>query len=549
MRLTCTVIIFFALTTNGLSAQTPASATLSVNRIKAQFNANGALFTDFQKGQFIAPYTPGQPEISLLRAAGLWIAGIDPAYNLKGAAQLYNAGGKADFIPGVLDNSGLPPAAGSLAGIYRVTAAEIAFHLADLADNGVIDDPQPGVFGWPARGNPYFAQYHNGEELPHSSRSLAGFFDSDHDGHYNPTHGDYPAIEVRGCPLQYVPAEMLWFVFHDSGFQHTETGMAPTQVEVQCQAFAFNCTEDNPLRDAVFLRYKMINFGQERLDSVYVGLFNDFDIGNPNDDFFGCDTTRSLVFSYNGDDFDEGAYGAGAPVLGVDLFRGPLDTLGQEITLKHVMPVDPATLTGPLAYYQLLSGSNTDGSPAPDKGILYPGNPNDPAAESEVSAGNTPGQRYVLSSFGPFRLLPGAVNEFIAGYFYTQQPGATPLQNVQAMYDRADVIQDYFDHCFTGSGQIACSLLVDASTLPAPAAGLKVFPNPASQSFAVESESAGITRVQLSDLAGRRLFSQYLAGVASRVNIPVAGLPDGIYLAEIWLGNGARAWEKIVVSR
>lgn len=548
MRLTILLPLFFILTVSDVTAQAPAAATLSINRVKVQFNANGALFTDFQKGQFIAPYTPGQPENSLLRAAGLWIAGLDPAYNLKGAAQLYNTDGKSDFFPGVLDDNGVTPVGGKLTGIYRVTAAEIATHRADFADNGVVDNPQPGVFGWPGRGNPYFSQYHNGEELPFSSRGLAGFYDHNSDGLYDPAQGDYPAIEVRGCPLNRTPSEMLWFAFNDNSIQpHTQSMTIPLQIEVQCQAFAFDCLEDSPLRDAVFVRYKLINLSQELHDSLYVGLFNDFDIGNPNDDFFGCDTTRSLVFGYNGDNFDEGAFGADAPVLAADLFRGPLDGFGEEISLKHVVAFDPAALTGPEVYYRLLSGSLADGSPAPNGGVFYPGNPNDPAADSELSAGNTPGQRYVLASYGPFRLFPGAVNELIAGYFFTQQPGATPLQNVQAMYARADAIQAFFDNCFTPSDQIACSPAVSAPAVPVPAAGLKLFPNPAAQTFSIESEKAGITRVQLSDMTGRVAYSQYLAGAAMRVNVPVVELPDGVYLAEVWLENGARAWEKLVI--
>jgi hypothetical protein len=60
-------------------------------------NANGALFTDFTDGQFIAPYEPGQPEISTMRASGIWLGGFDPAWNIKGAIHGYNENGKADF--------------------------------------------------------------------------------------------------------------------------------------------------------------------------------------------------------------------------------------------------------------------------------------------------------------------------------------------------------------------------------------------------------------------------------------------------------------------
>lgn len=547
MRLQITLFLCLSLTAIRLSGQNPAGATLATNRVKAQFNTNGALFTDFQQGQFIAPYAPGQPEISLLRAAGLWVAGMDMAGNLSGAVQLYNTDGKSDYKPGPLNEYGQPFPDNPLTDIYRVTGAEIAIHLADLADNGVIDNPQSGVFGWPGRGNPFFELYHNGEALPNTQQGLAGFYDRDQNGNYDPDQGDYPTIEVRGCPLQRFPTDMLWFVFNDVT-THPESGMSPLNMEIQCQAFAFDCTDESPLRNSLFVRYKMINWSLEPKQDMYFGLFNDFDIGNAADDFFGCDPARSLVFGYNGDTNDEGSYGTNIPVLAMDLFRGPLDTLGEEIPLAHVIPFNPATTNTPVQYYNLLRGLLPDGTPAPNNGLFYPGNPNDPGAGSETGAGNIPGERRVVASYGPMTLLPGAVNEIIAGYFFTQEPGNTPLQNVQAMYGRSDAIQAFFDHCFGTSDAISCSAVVDAPAAPeAPA--LQIFPNPADQLLTIASGDAGITRVQLTDMAGRPAYRQFMAGTVSQVNIPVSQLPAGVYFAEIWLEGGAKGWERVVVSR
>lgn len=543
MRQKITLLIVFAGAT--LTAQVPQSATLQTNRTKATFNSNGAMFTDFQKGQFIAPYAPGEPEISLLRAAGLWLAGWDLAGNLKGAVQLYNTDGKSDFYPGVLDDAGLP-VTGSISGIYRVTRAEIEAQLADLADNGVIDNPQPGVMGWPARGNPYFEQYHPDQQYPFfTNRSFAGFYDKDGDGNYNPAYGDYPSIEVRGCPLNRIPSEMLWFAFHDTGI-HTESGMSPVQMEVQCQVFAFDCTEESPLRNSVFVRYKLINLATQPIEDLYAGLFNDFTIGNPDDDFFGSDPSRSLVFGYNGDDFDESGYGADIPVLGVEMFRGPIDTFGQEIPMKHVMSFDPATITGPLQFYNLLSGLYPDGTPAPNNGFLYPGNPNDPNADSEVSAGNTPGQRSVVASYGPFTLLPGAVNEMIAGYFYTQGDGQSPLQNVQAMYGRSDEIQAVFDNCFVPAN--CTQPIVDAPVLP-DAGFMRIFPNPAGENLTIEGELGNLQSLRLFDPTGRLVYSRRWSSPQSRISLSVKGFASGMYFVEIGLDNNAVVRKKVVVER
>lgn len=53
--------------------------------------------------------------------------------------------------------------------------------------------------------------------------------------------------------------------------------MYPMQMEVQCQVFAFDCIEENPLRNAVFVRYKLINRALESITDLYwarIGIAN-----------------------------------------------------------------------------------------------------------------------------------------------------------------------------------------------------------------------------------------------------------------------------------
>jgi hypothetical protein len=91
---------------------------------------------------------------------------------------------------------------------------------------------------------------------------------------------------------------MLWFVFNDY-LLHTESTLPPMQVEVQCTVFGFNCQE-SPLGNTVFVQYRIKSCSSENLDSAYFGLFADFSIGNPEDDFFGSDAERALIFGYRG---------------------------------------------------------------------------------------------------------------------------------------------------------------------------------------------------------------------------------------------------------
>lgn len=544
MRLQIALFLCLSLTAITLSSQDPAGATLDANRVKAQFNSNGALFTDLQKGQFVAPYVPGQPEISLLRAGGIWLAGKNTENQIAGALQMVNTGGVKDYLPGLLDASGQPYPGGALTGIYRVGSAEIEAHQADFADNGIIDNPLPAVFGWPAQGNPFFGLYHSGQVIPFAQEGLAGFADRDGDGIYNPAQGDFPALDIQNCPAGRVPTQMIWFVYHDNT-PHTQSGFAHLNMELQCLAFAFDCTEDSPLNNTVFVRHKLIYKGVVQVDDFHIGVYNCFTTGNTFDDYFGCDSTRALVFGYNSDAFDENGYGAHIPAMGVKVLGRPTENNGQPIPFARVFNFFPGELVP--TYYQYFRMSRQYLKNIPNN-FTYAGNPNDPNADSEWSAATKPGVRNVTASFGPVTLMPGAVIELNTGYFFTQEPGNTPLQNVQAMYSRADAIQAFFDNCFSPSDQIVCSPVTDAHDLPA-AAVIKIFPNPAGQLLTIASGNAGITRVQLTDMTGRTAYRQFMAGTVPQVKIPVSQLPPGLYFAEIWLEGGARGWERVVVSR
>ena len=56
-------------------------------------------------------------------------------------------------------------------------------------------------------------------------------------------------------------------------------------------------------------------------------MFTDFDIGNPEDDYVGCDVDRSTFYGYNGDSIDQNngagfGYGAYPPYQGVSFLKG-----------------------------------------------------------------------------------------------------------------------------------------------------------------------------------------------------------------------------------
>ena len=50
-----------------------------------------------------------------------------------------------------------------------------------------------------------------------------------------------------------------------------------------------------------FYNYELVNRSTYTLTETYFGQFVDPDMGNPQDDFVGCDVQRGLGYCYNGD--------------------------------------------------------------------------------------------------------------------------------------------------------------------------------------------------------------------------------------------------------
>ncbi len=453
-----------------------------INNVRARLLGGGDCWWDFNDGRYIVPkvdVSSGQREVSSIFAGSVWLGGIDPAGNLKLACQDYRPGGNNDFWPGPLNESGITESftCDNWDRHFRVTGEEIRRHLGNLATGvtGEADMPK-GVKGWPARGNPYFADVW-GFDLPYTNQALAGFFDADGDGDYDPLKGDYPSIEIRGCPLDRYPDEMIFWIYNDQGggAEHARTKGTPIQMEVQVQSFGYVTNDE--LNDMTFQRYKLINRALDRIDSTFFAMWVDADLGCHTDDYIGCDTLNDLMYTYNQDaqdgttgctcDQSVATYCDEIPILGVDYFRGPLDTFGNELPMSSFVyynnPSVGNPLPGttdpdlPLEFYRYLTGTWKDGTQFTYGGSGYQSGGaeidyafTDPPTSNggwNMCNENLPfGDRRTLQASGPFTLKPGAVNELIIGVPWVPNVGPCPdLENLL----RADKLaQGLFDNCF-----------------------------------------------------------------------------------------------------
>lgn len=463
----------------------------AINNVRARLLTGGDVWWDGNDGRYVVPKVPaGEPEVSSIFAGAVWLGGVDPAGNLKLAAKTFGtSSGDSDYFSGPLDpNSGktTQEECAKWDKFFVVKGANIRQHLrnfqqAKLAGKPYDPDLIPrDVKGWPARGNEFFFDIHQ-FDLPDTRQGLAGFWDEDGDGDYNPERGDFPIIEVRGCSFetpeeQPIPDEMVFWIYNDAGNIHSESQGDPIQMEVQVQAFAYATNDE--INDMTFQRYKLINRAIESIDSMFFAMWVDPDLGCAFDDYVGCDTTRSMAFIYNQDVLDgqTGCICSGGtptycdqvPILGVDYFRGPLDEDGNEIGMssftyynnQQSTPTPVPGTTDPnnaLEYYRYLSGSWRDGSPFTFGGDAYQDGaaikyaftetPDNQRGWSMCSQGLAAGDRRTIQASGPFRLDPGAVNELIIGAVWV--PDQTyPCPRLDKLQEADDIAQALFDNCF-----------------------------------------------------------------------------------------------------
>ena len=482
-------------------AQATAQTNMDINNVRARLLVGGDVWWDGNNGQYVVPAVePGEEEISSIFAGAVWIGGVDPAGNLKVAAQQFGtASGNSDFWPGPLTETGFvsQETCADWDKFFTVTGAEIDLHLAQFQQS-VLDSveydvnliPQ-GVREWPGLGNEFFFDAFE-FELPDAPQGLGAFWDENADMIYNPQFGDYPIIEVRGCPEPQFPDQMKFWIYNDNGNVHTESGADPILMEVQVQAFAYETNDE--LNNMTFQRYKLINRAQESIDSTFFALWVDADLGCSEDDYIGADTTRSLMYVYNTDAVDGingencngiPTYGTNIPYLGVDYFRGPLapkifgpngtlinPAIGQpfdtivEIGMTSFIyfnrqspTTDPAQVDPSTAqeYYNYLTGSWLNGLPITEGGsglggtvptnFVFPDEPNLAGGWSMCEAQLPEEDRRTIQASGPFRLDPGQVNELIIGVPWVPNV-SYPCPDLGRLQRADDIAQGLFNSCF-----------------------------------------------------------------------------------------------------
>ncbi|MCU0435532.1 MAG: PKD domain-containing protein [Bacteroidia bacterium] len=464
--------------------QASAQVDLDINNVRARILNGGDMWWDVQSSPGYE--VPKGSRVHSNFASSIMLGALDDGGQLYVAAGNYRQAG-VDFWPGPLDTATAEitdTLCFAFDKIWKLNRAEVEQFIACRNLPGYVIPEN--IRTWPGNGR-------TGQ-----AKRLAPFEDVDSDGIYNPAAGDYPAFALgntgNNCNYHLQGDQCLWWVFNDKGNTHEFSGGNAMGIEIQQIAFAFRT--NTAVNEATFYRYTLINRSSTRYNNMWFGRFDDVDLGLYNDDYTGCDVMRGIGYIYNGTTNDGGSptpnpgtYGARPPAIGIDFVQGPQADPGDGIDNDRDFVTDEAGERIPMAmfkfwdadfsisgnpnsaqdHYYYLQGKWLDGSQQTYGGYAYggstpcmfmfPGNSdpfgfgtgNVPQPDwSEVTANNTPADRRMLLSMGPFTLEPGEVEIITEAVSWARDSGSgNNLAAIPALQRASDSAQALFERCFS----------------------------------------------------------------------------------------------------
>ncbi|MBX7108764.1 MAG: T9SS type A sorting domain-containing protein [Chitinophagales bacterium] len=499
-----------------------ASAVLDTGNIAATINSNGLLFSkiDVNGAGTTVNIQPGfevpkGSNVHATFAADLWIGGLDDQGQLHMAASTYRQAGD-DFFPGPINLSGVAGDTGTWDQVWKVGKKEIEYHKNHYADAGYA--LPSGIAGWPGNGPAGF------------DAIMAPFADLNNNGIYEPAAGDYPSIYGD---------QAVYFIFNDLALPHTETATSALGVELHGMAYTYS-EETNPLlSNCIIFNYILKNKSANNYHDVYVGLWNDFDLGCYSDDYVGTDVAKNSIFAINADAVDGPGcafnYEDTPPALSATWLSHPLSkSIGYHNDFSPLGNPENGE-----DYYGYLHATWKDGSPLAVDSLhpegyaganladfYFPGF-SDSSVTGQPSnwwwnAGLDPTDIRMVGSTGPLNLAAQEVLSLEFAYIYNPMNGAD--ENGAGRLILSDVIQSVIDQY--NAGTISAIHEPLANTVE-----VQVAPNPF-HDFTNISFKGNFENICIMDLTGRIVFSETIQGRSS-IQLDRIGLENGMYVVKL----------------
>lgn len=479
---------------------------MNENNTAVSVNSGGTFFTN------PASATPGYEvpkgsENHVMYANSFWFGGRDLSGQLRLSGQLYDLG--KDLFKG--------PANATLVGmdpniledwpycVWYIQKEDIDYHRDHYLDAGYT--LHPTIEEWPAHGHVEDGEAYN----------LAPFIDLNGNNEYEPELGDFP--DIRGDFCTYI-------IMNDMAGLHMQSYAQSIGIEVH---FMFYQYLDAELTNVNFANVRVFNRGLRTIPEFYVGSFMDFDLGDPTDDYVGCDSVSGLTYVYNGSDMDSD-YGANPPAFGVvplshelNAFVSMVDEFGfanWSVPMGDVDFFDFLQGRGHAGDYMIHAGSS-GGYPTR---YHYNGFPDSTGHWSENNLSNVPGDRRTSLSLNPVLLEPG--DEYCFDFAYIFHGGEeSRFANVRGLYEDAAMVQEWYDNQW----RFNCEQVTFLDHNLNLSEEVKVYPNPAINHIVIEGiQNANYT---LYSMDGKVVIKGIIADSKQHV-IYLPNTP-GLYLLEV----------------
>jgi hypothetical protein len=363
------------------------------------------------------------------------------------------------------------------------------------------------------------------------------------------------------------PAEICFMVYMDytncTDSVHVSEisfpgGTKPMGVEIQQLAYIFNCPG---FENSYFIRWKIINKSSNVWDSTYIGMVNDADVGDGDDDAMGCDSLREIAFTYNADNYDN-FYGANPPAIGSRLLQGPLVHTGNNSDTARLpygtfigyklIKMSSANVfwnylpclrvpSNPEQCYYILEGLDGCGNPfinsvtgQPTK-FVYSGD----ACNRVDWFDSSSLDRRTIQSVGPLVMNPGDTQTIVIAFVIGRS--TNNFQSVCEMLTSSDAIKNayYYGLCSSVNGITPIS-----GNVPNKYELFQNYPNPFNPTTKIKFDIAGtggqLVKLIIFDALGREvstLVNEQLKPGSYEANWDSINFTSGVYFYKLVVGN------------
>jgi len=533
----------FAFISLSLNAQD--STYLSIGNVKALIYSDGNLFQDIPNGRAAYEVPKGSNSFSIF-ASSFWISSIDQRNNRPHYALAYQSFGN-DFIyrrgPVDIVNQTYDTSA-KFQRLWKIKRSEIEDHIKNWNNVGYV--VPNSINDWPGNGN------------ANTANNLAPYADLDNDNIYEPQNGEYPIIkgdEAVYLILNDYRQDGSYVLVHPTlGDTLANYSYGPLKIEMHVMLYAFDTTKE-AISNTVFANVNLYNRSDSSLDDhndLHFSVYADMDVGNASDDYVGSDSSHKMIYTYNGDNFDESLRGAIG--YGNKLAAQAVQFLDHELdhavyyTQGSSYNGDPSLVDHYTKYQRgfwkngqsMYYGGDGFNGVCVDTNIatkqMFSGNPTlftdtTQWTETNVCASmarnpnsfrNNPGDRRILGGPRiPKTLLHGENIEFNFAYVFAQDDDSSShiSDPVGKLFLVSDTVQDFFDR------QIISS--IKEISHPTFNHRVVIFPNPTKGIINIDTDSQ-IVNSEILNLNG-----QSIRRFSNKRTLDISGLEGGIYLLKL----------------